>query len=317
MLIKAVVNSLLLCLIATLNSVGKIDEQNVLEKSREKNQPIVAIFLGSDCPWSAKLQQEVLESPSFLEKMGSEAILWPILLKRSEEEKIFLQQYEVQKCPSILILDPHGKEFARFEYLPLDAVGYAEMITAQIDNFHQICLALNQINDDSFDEEKWRDLYLKAKKLSAACFKEVLLEQGFRKEEGSFFHLEKYTHLLDKRKSKHPAVRKAKKQLLDKDPENKQGYHFKVAVLEFQKLASRLKKNERPERALKPLLKYIQAFGKKDPENYWKSEWLIAEFLYTKNLIARALEHASAAYSAAPDSEKAQIAETVCFFQRQ
>jgi hypothetical protein len=313
MLIKFIFNLFLLCIITTLNS---IEEQNVLKEAQGRNQPIVAVFLGSDCPWSAKLKQEVLENPSFLQKIRQEAILWPILLKQSEEEKAFLQKYAVLKCPSILLLDPKGKEFARLEFEPTDASGYADLIIGQIDHFHEICIALDQ-NDDSFDEERWRGLYQKAKKLSACCFKQVLLERGLRKEKGSFFHLEKFASLLERYKIKHALVRKAKKQLLERDPENEQGFHFKVAVLEYQKLASRLKAKDRPETALRPLLKYIQAFGKKDPENYWKSEWMVAEFLYTKNLIDPALEHAYAAYSAAPESEKMQIAETISFFQRE
>ncbi len=316
MVIKLVLNCILLFFITTLNSVTRFEEQKILKDALAKNRPIVAVFLSSNCPWSTKLQQEVLESPLFFEKTSREVVLWPLFLQQSEEEKAFLQKYHVQKCPTLLILDPKGKEFARFEYVPLDAAGYAEMIVSQIESFHEICIALAQ-NDDNFDEEKWRELYQKAKKLSTPCFKQVLLERGFRKEKGSFFHLEKFASLLDKYKIKHPLVRKAKKQFLDRDRDNEQGFQFKVAVLEFQKLASRLKSKDRPEKALRPLLKYSQAFQKKDPQNYWKSEWMIAEFLYTKNSLISALEHAQAAYLAAPDSEKQQIAETVSFFQRE
>jgi hypothetical protein len=316
MVIKLVLNCILLFFITTLNSVPRLEEQKILKDALAENQPIVAVFLSPNCPWSAKLQQEVVESPLFLDKIRNEALLWPLFLEQREEEKTFLEKYHVQKCPTLLLLDPKGKEFARFEYVPLDAAGYGEMILSQIESFNQICIALAQ-NDDHFDEEKWRELYQKAKKLSAPCFKQVLLERGFRKEKGSYFHLEKFASLLDKYKIRHPLVRKAKKQLLDRDRENEQGFQFKVAVLEFQKLASRLKSKDRPEKALRPLLKYAQAFEKKDRENYWKSEWMIAEFLYTKNSLIPALEHAKAAYLAAPDSEKQQIGETISFFERQ
>lgn len=303
---KFILGCILLCFITR--------EENILKEAQAQNRPVAAVFLSPECPWSAKLQHEVLESSTFIEKVEQEAILWPIVLKHNEEERAFLEKYQVHNCPSILLLDPKGKEFARFEYVPTDAAGYGELIVEQINDFHEICVALDQ-NERSFDEEKWRDLYQKAKKLSASCYKQVLLDRGVRKEKGSFFHLEKFASLLEKYKIKHPLVRKAKKQLLDRDPKNEQGYHFKVAVLEFQKLASRLKPNEGPVTALRPLLKYIQAFGRKDRENYWKSEWMVAEFLYTKNIIDPALEHAYAAYAAAPDLEKPQIAETISFFQ--
>jgi thioredoxin-related protein len=238
MLIRVVLNYFLLCFITVVNCENQwqIEEKKVIKTAREENRPIVAVFLGEDCPWSKKLQQEILESPHFLEKINAEAILWINSLKLNEEKQIFIQKYKVQQCPLFLLLDPNGKEFARFEYIPLDVQGHTETIINQIENFQEICIALDQ-DGDYFEEEKWQELYQKAKKLSVPCFQQVIFERGLRKETGNYFHLEKFKILLEKYKLKHPQVCKAKQQLLNRDPENKLGIYFKVAVLESQKIA--------------------------------------------------------------------------------
>jgi hypothetical protein len=314
MLIRSVLYLFCLCFITAAYTQGKIEEITVLENAQEENLPIVAVFLNSDCPWSKKLHQEILGSRQFLEKINPEAILWMIDLQGKEEDKIFLQKYHVQRCPLFLLLDPKGKEFARFEYVPMDGAGYGEIIIEQIENFQEICTALDR-NDHHFEEEKWQELYQKAKKLSAPCFQQVILERGVRAEKGTYFHLEKFATLLEKNKLKNAQVLKAKQRLLARDPENALGTHFKVAVLEFQKIASRHKPKDRPEKAIMPLLRYIHKFRKKDCENFWKSEWMIAEFLFTKNFIDIALEHAETAYSASPETIKPQIAEMISFMK--
>jgi len=312
MLINIIIHCFILCFITVVNCSNQrqFEEKKIIESALLVNRPIVAVFLGDDCPWSKKLRQEVLETPYFLKKIDEEAILWINSLKQNEEEKAFIQKYQVQRCPLILVLDPSGKEFARFEYIPLDAQGYIEAIVTQIENFQEICAALDS---GDFEEQKWLKIYQMAEKLSAPCFQQVILERGLRNEKGNYFHLEKFVTLLEGHKMKHAQVRKAKQQLLNRDPENKLGMHFKVAVLEFKKIASRLKPKDQPEKALKPLLQYIRKFGKKDVENYWKSELMVAEFLYDHKAIVNALEHARIAYLESPEAIKPQIAKTICY----
>ncbi len=303
--------SFLFCFI-TIVQGAELEEKNALNSAQSENRPIVAVFLAENCPWSKKLRQEIIESPYFFEKVQEEAILWIVSLKQHEAEKPFLQKYQVHHCPVILLLDPQAKEFARFEDISLDAYKYAEAIHGQIENFHDICSAL----DHEFEEERWQDLYHKAKKLSASCFQQVILEQGIRKEKGYFFHLEKFITLMENQKKKNSQVRKAKNQLLSRDPDNKSGLHYKVAVLEFQKKASRLKGQDRPERALMPLLQYLQRFGKKDPENSWKCEWMIAEFLYKHQYFDFAFDRAEIAYLQCPEEFKPQLIEMLSMMKQ-
>lgn len=276
------------------------NESQVLKTAKEENRPIVAAFLSANCPWSVKLNDEVLENPQFLEKV-TEPLLWKC------QDKELLQKYKVAASPVLVLLDPKGKEFARTEYVPLDAAGYAEMVNGYIESFQEICIALE---GNVFEEERWHSLYEKSKKLSSDCFKQVLLEQGLRKEEGSFFHQEKFSALLEKHKASHPQVIKAKKKWIERDAEAQ----FKIAVLEFKKLSGK-KSKSRPEKALIPLMRYVQKQGKKDQENLWKCELLIAEYLYTHHHAAPAVEHAVIALAAAPEEAKAQVRESLAIMK--
>jgi len=305
MLFRSIVQCLLLCFLANLHSTC-FEEKTALAAAKVQHRPIVAAFLGEECPWSNKLKADVLTNPTFLRKMNEGAILWISTLKQNEKQSVLLQKYRIAQCPFFLLLDPQGKEFARLEYSSLDAKGYASTLLGLIEDFQDICDALDQEGTE-FDEQRWQELYHKAKRLSVSCFQQVILEEGVEKEEGHFFHLEKFATLLGKHKTKHPLVRKAKRQLLSRDPQNQYGLPFKAAAIEFEQFRSK----DSVERALRPLARYIQRFGKKDLENYWKAEWMVAEFLFSRGWTVQALEHAEIAYHASPSSVRPQLAETM------
>jgi hypothetical protein len=292
------------------------EEKEILLVAERENLPIIAVFVGGQwCPWSQKLKEDVLNNPLFIDRIGKDVILWEIFLEKEPQDHAMRQKYGVKECPQILLLDPRGKEFARIDYAPLSASGYADELLGMIESFQDICIALDA-KHRAFDEELWQGLYLKAKKLSIPCYKQVILECSLKKERGNFFHLEKFASMLQKYKMKSPQILKMKRELLGRDPENKMGTHFKIAVLELQKMALRLKPKDSPEKVLKPLLEYVRLFGKKDPENLWRVEAMIAEFLFAKNFVGLALEHAQLAYAAASELDKEQIAEMIAFMKR-
>lgn len=294
----------------------KIEEKNVCRIAQHDHLPIAVVFLGDDgCPWSQKLSQDVLSDAYFLDRIGNDAVLWTVTAEKGSQDQEIQQKYGIKEYPQVLLLDPKGKEFARFGYLPLNARGYVDEIISLINNFQDVCVALEQ-KEGVFDEEILIDLYLKSKTLSAPYFKHVILERGLKKEKGNFFHFEKLSHTLEKCKLKNPQVVKLKSELLKRDPENKRGTHYKVALLEFQKFASKFKSKGRPEKAIKPLLRYVHGIGKRDSENLWKAEMAIAEFLFEKKAISSALEHMETAYHASPEAMKPTIAESILYMKK-
>jgi protein disulfide-isomerase len=313
MIFKFIIHCIVLCSlsVAYCEEPWQVEEREVLSIAQKENLPIVAVFLGGNwCPWSLKLDQEVLSTSSFQGSVGKDAMVWLISIGKDENDNAMRQKYGIKECPSIVILDPKGREFARVSYEPISPEQYARQILGLIDDFQEVCIALEEKADD-FEEERWINLYLKAKQFSVPCYKQVLLERGMKAERGNFFHLEKWAMLMESRKLKSPEVVKLRKEILIRDPENALGTHFKVAALEFEKISCRLKVDDRPEKAIKPLLSYLHQFGKNDPENRWKAQLMIAEFLASKNSLEKALEFAKASYRSAPLPVKAQIAEAI------
>ncbi len=98
------------------------DFKSAQQASQEKKQPILAAFVGSDwCPWCQKLETEIFNQPEFKDFVRDRFILFQAdfpkhkelpegLKNQNQELKI---QYAVKKYPTVLFLDPEGKEIAR------------------------------------------------------------------------------------------------------------------------------------------------------------------------------------------------------------
>ncbi|MES2121611.1 MAG: hypothetical protein V4492_02395 [Chlamydiota bacterium] len=288
-------------------------ESSMFRQAALENRIIVTIVLGSqECLWSEKFRQEILEDPQFLQNMGSDAAVWCVHLKEEREEEAFRKRFHIDDLPVVLLMDPRGKEFARLGFLPLDARGYGQAIGNLIEDFQLICAQV----EGNFDEVSWKGLYAKAKQLSTPYYKNAIVERGIKEEKGVFFHLERYAELLQKSKQRTSKVQKWKEKILEIDKKKACGARFQIAALEFQKNVLGFKKGDRLEKALKPLLRYVSEFGKKEPHALWQAELMIAEFLCTQEEIESALQHAQRSYDAAPEDAKSRIADTITLIER-
>ncbi len=291
-------------------------ESEVLAAAQEQNLPILAAFVGrSFCPWSQKLVAEVLTQRAFYTKVRTEAILWhiPIHHKADEDELGLRAKYKVGECPLILLLDPQGREFARIDYLSLEAGEFAEKIAGIIADFQEVCIALDE--PEHVEASKWQELYAMAREFSVPYFRDAILQRGLKSEFKAYFLMEKYAALVEKCSLRNDRVKQCRYELLSSDPHNREGIPLKVAMLEFDKLSKSLKRKDRVEKALRPLFEYLHLFGEKDPENAWRVEMMVAQYLFTKNAVQAALEYAHRSYQKAPDPAKAEIADSILFMQ--
>ncbi len=239
------------------------------------------------------LCEQALHHPDFLEKIEGETVV--CLLNPEEKE-----QYGAREGTMLLLLDPRGREFARLGALPLEAGEYGEKVHRLIADFEEICHTLEHPNGP-FDEERWKHLFEKATALSATCYRDVILNQGVKREKGSFFHLQKYAALLQKHKAKDPKVIAFKKKLLQRKSASFEDLPFAIAAVEFQRKA---KGKNYPKKALKPLFQYLRL---KEKKNEWRAEWMIAEHLFSKNDLSGARTHIEAAYRKAPPEFKEEL----------
>ncbi|MGL4539908.1 MAG: hypothetical protein ACRCU0_02905 [Candidatus Rhabdochlamydia sp.] len=277
-----------------------LEENKALALSSENNLPILAVFLAEEgCCWSDKLKTEILQNPEFIKEISKEMILWKIFLKQKKE---ICTKYRVQEYPLILLLDPKGREFARLGSIPLDQKCLKILLSSLIDDFSDVC----SLTQTAFNEKKWQEIYTKASRLSATCFKEEILQKGIKKEKGCFFHLEKYAQLLQEKGSHHPYVIEFKKKVLQRDKTHQLGVRFHLASIEFQ---HQIHKNNSFEKTIEPLLKYLQNSALVEPKHSWQAELLLGQFLWKKNKLEKAREYLLLAYQHAPDPIKWQLQE--------
>jgi hypothetical protein len=292
------------------------EETDALQRASEENRPIVLAFVGADfCPWSQKIIGEVFAQSVFLEKMQQRAVLWQYALQaegNSKEEQM-RKRYKIEECPTILLLDPKGREFARYGYLPLDAEGFADRLVETIADFKEICAALDA--PEGKEKTNWQELYRKAQQFSSMEFKKLVLERGIRENGGSDLLVDKYELILKDHKIRSTVAREWKKMLLQKDPDNHLGLHFKMAMAEFHKCCAGHKVKKDPKKALKPLLHYLEHFADKDKENVWNAEMTIAQYLFAAKKIEHALAFAKKAKEHAPEAMKEGIGAAIAYME--
>ncbi len=291
-------------------------EESFLQAQQEQKVLIVA-FLGENwCPWSEKLKRDVLNAPEFLrcfEGIGHFAVAL-IDQEGSTHNKALQKVFHVDQTPTVILFDYSHEEIARLGFLPVTPEQYAQSAIKLIEQFEEVITFLKNPRGGATEEEI-KSIYLKAKELSSRLYKNQILQMGLKREKGSFFLLEKYEDLLKQFKLKSQVVQKVRKQLIEKDPDNKRGTQLKIALLEFDALSSKESGKNKIDKVISPLVHYLKKFGKQDRENLWKVEMMIAQFLFTKKEQEQALAYARASLAEAPDEMKQQVQEMVDYLK--
>lgn len=124
--------------------------------------------------------------------------------------------------------------------------------------------------------------------------------------------MEKYNELAEGgKKMSDPEIKRLRKEILSRDPKNKDGAHLRLAILDFRVLSNRHKVRDNSNEAIEPLLEYVKEFKNKDKENIWQVEMMMAQYLFSRNKYELALNHAEASYETAPEIVKSEIGQTV------
>ena len=91
--------------------------------SLEKDKPLLLAFVGSDwCPWSQKLEKEILTDPDFIKPLKENFVLvWLEFTEDSLASSSFKgdnwylkENYNIQELPTLLLLSQEGEVIATF-----------------------------------------------------------------------------------------------------------------------------------------------------------------------------------------------------------
>lgn len=291
------------------------DYDRALSDAKEQNKPLILVFLGTEwCPWSQKLQNEVLSKSEFQEGLNSFVLVkveLPQFGKLDEGKSSLKEKFSVEEVPSLVLIDTLGEEIAKLGYMPLPADEFTSLFQEIFSSYQEIKSA--QLS--TLTPEALQELYVKALKFGFNNFRYDILAAGLQVDKTPFFLLEKYKILVESGKNKEDEALALKKELIKQDPKNIHGVHRTMAVVDFHRLSSRYRLRKKPDEVVKPLVDYVQKFGDQDEEHLWKIEMMIAQFYFSRDRASKAIPHAEAAFKLAPEIAKAEITESIEFLK--
>lgn len=290
------------------------DLDEAINLAVQENKPIILIVVGqANCPWSEKLLMDVIYKPEFYEKAQKDYILCKVQLdhlnRKGEELGL---DHPVEKVPYVLLMSKEGHILATREQLPEAPDAFLAYFTEAIQSSGKVDEVLKSGLQAS--EKTLEESYKIAKRLGLTSESE-LFSIGLSKKKNLYFLLEKYQKLLVK--GTHKEVKDLKLDIQRLDPRNSKGAIRMMALLEFEERSRQKKGMDNPFSALKPLFEYLRDYGHYDKEFRWEIEMRIAQFLYSKNQLQAALQHASRSLEWAPEDHKSEVGEAVDYLKSQ
>jgi len=265
------------------------------------NKPLIILFSDrKNCLWCQKLHEEILENPEFIQDTSDRYIFFHgdlSLEKYPEEWESFLDEYQIEAIPTLVLLTNQAKHISTIGYLPITGKKYATLLNQISQDYQDIS---NKLEENPQIELKELTSYiLKAKQLESLYFRHELIHREVKKENYCLLLLEKYRLLLARPIKHAKQLLGIKKQISKIDPNNHTKAQRQLAILDFISLAKQ-KVGERTQEPILPLVSYIKAFGPTDKENLWKLQMMVCYFYQNQMQWDKALDYARDAYKAAP-----------------
>jgi len=267
------------------------DFDEAKEIAQKQHRPILIAFLSPD---------EQIEGAAALEKKV-------VFLKVNVcEENGLVDQYNIDSYPAFLLVESNGREIAKLDIASIDAATIDTLIASygHIQNHDLSNLKVSEL----------RTLYAQAGKFADSTFKQALLEEGLKVDDGPFFMLQQYSCLLAEVGVKNRKSKILRNKIIARDIRNEQGYRRQLALMDFEAL-SNAHECLAAKAVVKPLMDYLQKFGSKDAENAWEIELKISRYLFSRDQIEDALKHANASLKMAPELKKNEIAQSVAYLE--
>lgn len=300
----------------------RFDEAQKLAVTEKK--PLFIYFTGSDWSgWSMKMKKEILESSHLVDRLKDRFIFVELDFpkRKSLPEELVTQnealkeKFHVHDFPRLILVEPSGKEIARFGYSDENPTRFGDDLIHVLENTEKLNSAISALDTlSSYDLEKYYKLASELQREEEAL---VLLERGLNQQEVSlFFEIEKYRLLVEQGKGDLEEATKLRNQLLEQDPQNTKGVHTNLALVDFQDRSSKATPGSDPKEVIAPLEGYLNRFGLEDKENNWRLEMMIAQFYLNIDQFQIALEHAERAHQFAPESAKSEIQRSLRYINQ-
>lgn len=291
--------------------------EKAVEQSKTSKKPLLIFFTGSDwCGWCHKLENEVLDTPTFAQNVGDTFIflIADFPMKKSLDETKTAQNSELQRTfdvkgfPTLVILDEQQQPIGTTGYRPGGAKAYSDHLLQMINEHRTYKQKVSLLPQSTLSTEELTALYQTARRLERYDEANKILQLGLRAKDNRFFLLERFRLLADEGQIHDLEAQTTRQKLLTQDPQNEFKTHYAIAVIEFEAFAEEMEKNHyAPDLAVAPLIAYVEQFGDTDQENLWKLHMIISQVFLDGGKNKEALKHAQAAHAAAPETVQPDI----------
>ncbi len=299
--------------------------EEAINQSKATSKPIVLFFTGSDwCGWCNKLEEEALDTMEFAQAAGDKFIFvkldFPLNTtlpsQQTAQNKQLQKKYDVKGFPTLIILNPQQQQIGTTGYRPGGGKQYANHLLKLVNEYSSYQSKLQNLEQQSGPDLK--NLYEQANELSRVNDAALIIKKGLNSDERKFFLVERYRYLIEEGKIHDTEAIALKQELLASDPNNEEKLHYQIAVMDFEAACEEMAKdNSSPDKAVAPLVAYIDKFSSQDPVNIWRLEMLIAQVYFDKNDLSEALHYAQAAHETSPASIQPEIATLIRNIQSQ
>lgn len=292
------------------------DYETAKAKSDAENKPLFILFEGSDwCPSCKVLKSDILNTQTFIDLVSNHFIFLDVdfpVHQRLDAKKILQnqkleKQFQVEGFPTVVIALPNGDSLVFAGNFTKGPEESAHLFLKESSQAVELEKVMSHFDSSNVSAVDLKELYHQAKQLRRNDYAAVLLDAGSRSGENTFFLREQYRKLAEKGEIDSVEAKKIKQKLLAEDPENLQGHHLFLAVLDFQALAKINVHKKNLGEIKSPLHSYLEGVGNRDNENKWRVQLMLAHFLYVMGEKDKAIDYAKAALERAPEHLRPEI----------
>jgi protein disulfide-isomerase len=297
--------------------------EQAVKTAYKEEKPILLYFSGSDwCRWCKKLKAETFNSKEFTDYLSNFFVFINIDFPKEKEQsaEIILQNsrlktlYKVQSFPTVIIMDHKEKELDRLGYLKGGGKAYREKVFQVLKDFEIYKESMSKIDQGLSSQVDLEDLYKTAKRLDNLEDASKVLTIGLEQKD-LFFLAEKYQILTDSGRRKSQKALSLKTKILDSDSEDKEGWHYRIAVVDFQANLKEHLDDQDILLTLKPLMDYLGRFGNNSNKNTWRVQITVSQTLLGYNRHKEALSYAKQSLRFAPKNRRNEILQAVRYIQ--
>jgi thioredoxin-related protein len=288
------------------------DYSAALQQARKENKPVLLFFTGSDwCGWCKRLEREVFSQKEFAKLAGNEFIFVEIdrPMRTKLPEKLTMQneqlvkQFNIEYFPTVVIVSPSGEKLGSTGYQDGGSRAYYDHLKQIMGSAMQFDVDLEQAVAGKLGGEELQALYQTSHQLGRDAEREQLLAQGLKQRAGGFFLLEQYRELLEAGQGTHPETLQLRDQILSSG--DKSDASLQLALVEFNYAADQ--PHMSPHEVITPLTGYLREFEANTPDNAWRVQLFLSQFLLSRGEKEQALDYAQRSLANVPDSFRPSV----------